>query len=154
MFHKLYGMPIVICRIFMTYGPHQKNRKIIPYLIRSMLSHSPPKIASGSRLVDWIFVDDTIEALILCGTMPNIEGKTIDIGSGKLVSINDVAKMLETIIPGAPSPEIGSQPPYGRARAADLSIASHYLHWSPKISLEDGLRTTIDWYRAREEWRP
>lgn len=68
MFHELYAVPTVICRIFMTYGPGQKPRKIVPFMIRSMLAHEAPTLNSGARLVDWVFVDDTVDALMLAGT--------------------------------------------------------------------------------------
>jgi UDP-glucose 4-epimerase len=149
MFHKLYGTPVVICRIFMTYGPGQKDRKIIPYVIRSMISGHPPQISSGSRLVDWIYVDDTLDALMLAGTTDGVEGQTIEIGSGTLVSINEITERIRELIPGAPGAEAGSQQPYGSMRAANLEPARRYLHWSPKISLHEGLRATVDFYRMR-----
>jgi UDP-glucose 4-epimerase len=149
MFHQLYGTPVVICRIFMTYGPGQKSRKVIPYIVRSMLAGKTPRISSGSRLVDWIYIDDTVEALMLAGTVDGLEGRTIEIGSGSLVSINDIAARLQALIPHAPHAEAGEEPPFGSVRAADLGLARRYLHWSPKVSLQEGLRATVDFYRMQ-----
>ena len=148
MFHNLYGTPVVICRTFMTYGPGQKSRKIVPYLIRTMLAGSPPKISSGSRLVDWIYIDDTIDALMLAGTMDGVEGKTLEIGSGTLVSISDVAARIQALIPGASAAESAEEPPFGSVRAANLNSANRYLHWSPRVSLDEGLRRTVEFYRT------
>jgi len=62
MFHKLYQTPVVLVRPFMTHGPRQDVRKIIP-LLPSPLQDQAPKLASGQRQVDWIYVDDVIEGL-------------------------------------------------------------------------------------------
>ncbi len=149
MFHELYAVPTVICRIFMTYGPGQKPRKIVPFMIRSMLAHEAPTLNSGARLVDWVFVDDTVDALMLAGLKPEAIGKTVEIGSGALISIGDLAQKLRTMIPGAPPGKIGAGAFYGRARAADLGAASRYLQWSPKVSLDEGLLETVAWYKRQ-----
>jgi UDP-glucose 4-epimerase len=146
MFYELYRTPVVICRIFMTYGPGQKDRKIIPYIIRSMLSGVAPQIASGSRLVDWIYLDDTIEAMVLAATTEGVEGKTIEIGSGRLLSISDITRTIQRMIPGAPDAKIGGMGPYGSTRAANLEAAGRYLHWTPRVSLDEGLRATVASY--------
>lgn len=127
MFHKLYGTPVVICRIFMSYGPGQKDRKIIPYIIRSMISGRAPQIASGSRLVDWIYIGDTLDALALAAVADDVQGQTIDIGSGELVSISEIVEKMRGMIPDAPHAEIGGQRPYGSMRAANLEPARRYL---------------------------
>jgi nucleoside-diphosphate-sugar epimerase len=150
MFHALYGTPIVICRILMAYGPEQKSRKIVPYIIRSMLAGEAPKLASASRLLDWIYVDDAIDALVLAGSQPGIEGETFEIGSGKTLSIGDLAEQVRRMIPGAPQPSVIDHKPSGRGRCADLAQAAARLGWTPMVSLEEGLARTIEWYRSAD----
>ena len=64
MFHALYGLPVTVLRIFMTYGPAQKDvRKVLPYVILSALRGEAPELASGARPVDWIYVEDVVQAV-------------------------------------------------------------------------------------------
>src|SRR6185369_11091250 len=64
MFQQLYAVPVVSLRPFMTYGPGQKEHKIIPYTIKCMLRGESPALSSATRLVDWIYVDDVIDSFI------------------------------------------------------------------------------------------
>ena len=75
MFHALYGVPIVLARVFMVYGPDQKDiSKLVPYVTLSLLRGETPKVTSGARLVDWIYVRDVVEGFIALVTTPGIEG--------------------------------------------------------------------------------
>jgi UDP-glucose 4-epimerase len=147
MFHKIYGTPVVICRVFMTYGPGQKARKIVPYIIRSMLAGESPKLASAARMVDWIYIDDTIRALMLIGVQPNVDGQVFEVGSGECVSIAAFAAHVQRLIPDAPSAIVGDQPSYGGSRRADLTLSKKVLGWEPQVGLEEGITRTIEWYR-------
>ena len=69
-----------------------------------MLAQKSPKLSSGARMVDWVYVDDTIDALMLTGLASGIEGKTLEIGSGELVSINEIARKVQRLIPESPPP--------------------------------------------------
>ena len=149
MFHDLYGAPIVITRPFMTYGPGQRTTKIIPYLILSLLQAQPPKLTSGQRLVDWVYVNDVIEGLVAAGQVPGIEGCTIDLGSGFLVSIHDVVQQLVKLVGARVEPLFGalSERTLEQVRAADTAGAYQKLGWKAKTPLEKGLQLTVDWYR-------
>ena len=149
MFHKRYGTPTVICRIFMAYGPGQKPRKIVPYIIRSMLANEAPKLYWGTRPADWIFIDDTIEALMLAGVRPGVEGKTIEIGSGVLTSIDDVANKIQHLIRNLSPAAAVTEKLQAGVRAADLDAAFRYLQWTPRVSLDEGLEATVEWYRSQ-----
>jgi UDP-glucose 4-epimerase len=146
MFHRLYGTPIVICRIFMAYGPGQKPRKVVPYIIQSMLDQSPLKLTSGARALDWVFVDDAIDALALAGIKPGIEGMTLEIGSGELVTIDGIVERVRRLVSGLPNGELETVQSWSGGRAANLDTVSRYLQWSPKTPLDEGLRATVLWY--------
>src|SRR5882672_3654215 len=64
MFHRIYNLPVVVLRPFMTYGPGQKKHKVIPYTILSLLRGESPQLSSGDRLLDWIYVSDVVEAFV------------------------------------------------------------------------------------------
>ena len=111
MFNKLYKTPVVIARIFMTYGPGEPNpNKIIPYVITSLLRGESPRLSSGKREVDWIFVEDVAEGLILAAQAPNVEGCTVDLGSGVLRSIKTVVENVIDIMGSDLKPLFGSIP--------------------------------------------
>jgi len=152
MFNRLYQTPVVITRIFMTYGPGEPNvNKIIPYVINSLLRKEPPKLSSGAREVDWIYVDDVVNGLIASAEAPSIEGRTIDLGSGTLVSIRRVVETLCDIIGANVQPLFGSIPdrPMEQVLIADTENTFSNIGWKPEISLEQGLTNTVKWHRAK-----
>lgn len=149
MFHKLYQVPIVLARPFMTYGPGQNPRKIIPSVTLSLLQEQTPKLASGRREVDWIYIDDVIEGLLAMVTLPGLEGNTIDLGSGMLVTIREVVSQIVNLTNSGIEPSFGALPdrPVEQVRVADTAFAYTKLGWKPTTSLEKGLAQTVDWYR-------
>src|SRR4051812_5326581 len=64
MFHRLYEMPVVMVRPFMSYGPGQDERKLIPHVIHSLLCDERPRLSSGSQQIDWVYIDDVTEGFI------------------------------------------------------------------------------------------
>jgi len=151
MFHTLYRLPVVILRVFMVYGPAQKDlSKLIPYVTLSLLQEKVPKITSGERLIDWIYVEDVVEGFIAAVQTPNIEGQTIDLGSGKLVSIRDIVRQVVDLMGAKVEPLFGALPdrPIEPTRVADINNTESKLAWKPSFSLKDGLIKTIDWYKT------
>src|SRR5688500_1908751 len=149
MFHALYGLPIVILRIFMVYGPAQRDhRKLIPYVIRCLLQAEAPKLASGDRLVDWAYVADVVEGLLASAYAPGVDGKTIDLGSGELVSVRSAMDQLARLIGNGIAPLYGAIADrlLERVRVADMRGAHELLRWAPRVRMNEGLRDTIAWY--------
>jgi UDP-glucose 4-epimerase len=142
-----YGLPLVTVIPFMTYGPRQKPFKVVPYTILTLLAGGQPRLSSGKRLVDWIYVDDVIECFTAVGTAPNVEGKTFEVGSSELVSIASLANLIASLIPGSKRPLFGAEPDRGHDRVSDITWAAKYLGWQPRTPLRHGLEATIDWYR-------
>src|SRR5262249_11002191 len=65
MFHSLYGLQTITLRIAMVYGPDQPDEsKLIPYVIRSLLGGNAPRLSSGRREVDWVYIEDVVDAMI------------------------------------------------------------------------------------------
>ena len=151
MFHALYGTPVVTARLFMVYGPDQKDvNKLIPYVIRSFLAGETPRLSSGVREVDWIYVDDVINGYLALATAPQeVEGQSLDIGSGRLVSIRGVVEEIRDLMQSGIELNWGSiqDRPMERIRIADVATTSRIIGWQPWTSLRDGLMQTIEWYR-------
>jgi UDP-glucose 4-epimerase len=149
MFSALYQLPIVILRIFMVYGPGQRNlQKLIPYVTLSLRKGEVPKLMSGDRPVDWIYVDDVVEALLASARVRNLDGKTIDIGSGKLVTVRKVVEKLVQLTGRDITPAFGakSERPFEQIRVADTKVAEELLRWHPRVALDEGLKRTVAWY--------
>jgi nucleoside-diphosphate-sugar epimerase len=151
MFHDLFATPCVIVRPFMTYGPGQDPRKIIPAVILSFLKGEAPRLSSGRWEADWVYVDDVIEGLLKVAVAPQIDGDTIDLGSGKLVSVHAIVEQLTAIVGDGLKPLFGALPdrPFEQVRVADIVGTYEKLGWKASISLEAGLKQTAEWYRVQ-----
>lgn len=152
MFHQLWDLPATVLRVAMVYGPDQPDiRKLIPYVTLSLLRGEDPHLSSGTRLIDWVYVDDVVDAFIAAAESDRAAGQVLDIGSGVQVSIRDTIELLASIAGGPARPRFGaiSDRPLDHAQLADPRLAGELLGWRPTTSLEDGLRRTVDWYSAR-----
>jgi UDP-glucose 4-epimerase len=149
MFHELYGLPAAIARVFMVYGPQQGAQKLIPYVVGCLARGEVPQIASGSRLGDWIYVDDVAVGLARMAVAPQAAGRTIDLGSGSLVSTAQLVEKVCSLMGTAIRPDFAaiSDRPAEPPRLARMDETRRVLDWSPKVSLEEGLRRTVEWCR-------
>jgi nucleoside-diphosphate-sugar epimerase len=154
MFQNLYDVPVVTLRIFMVYGPGQRDvTKLVPYVITSLLRGEAPALSSGARPVDWIYVDDVVDALIASATADAVLGETVDVGSGVLTPIRAVVEGIVDLIKPSVEPRFGALPdrPNERIRVADVERTQALLGWVPGTPLEQGLSATVDWYAARKD---
>lgn len=151
MFGLLYKVPIVILRPYMSYGPGQAEKKVIPYMVRSLLNGDSPRLGSGNRPVDWIYISDVIDGFIAAATASGVEGLTFDLGSGKLATIREVGFKLVQLLKSPVEPAFGAlqERPLERVRVADTATAMSKLGWQATTSLEAGLLQTIDWWRRQ-----
>jgi len=151
MFETLYGLPVVTAKIFMVYGPGQADpTKLVPYVIRSLLNGEAPRLASGERPVDWIFVDDVVDALVTVAGMANLDGETLDVGSGELVTIRALVELVTKILGTEIVPRFGARAPRRGETVvkADAERTRALTGWGALRTLEEGLRETIDWHRT------
>ena len=151
MFNEIYAVPVVMLRPFMTYGPGQDERKLIPYVIRSLLGGESPRLASGEQEIDWIYIDDVMDGFMAAAIALDVDGETIDLGCGDLVAIRRVIEHLLRLIGSKIEPLFGALPdrPLERARIAKTADAYRKLGWKATTSLEVGLEKTVAWYRER-----
>jgi len=149
MFVKLYGTPVVSLRPFMAYGPGQHPAKIVPGTILSLLRGEAPRVSSGDRVLDWVYVDDVVDAFVRAATCPGLEGRTLDLGLGAAVPIREVVDRLVRLVDPSVTPRYGAQPdrPDARARVADVEATAAALGWRATTSLDQGLAQTVEWHR-------
>ena len=110
----------------MVYGPGQSDHtKLVPYVITSLLRGEAPRLSSGLRLVDWIYVDDVVEGLIRCSQAPGIDGRTVELGSGEMLSIREVMRQLSNLVACTVEPHFGALPdrPLERVKKADIAAS-------------------------------
>ncbi len=148
MFHRLYGTPIVIARTFMTYGPKQDARKLVPHVILSLLRGEAPELSSGEWEADWIFVDDVVDGLIAAAQAHGVEGGSFDLGTGSTISNRSLVETIVNLIDAEIEPSFGAirdRPP-APVRVANTEPARSALGWQARTALDEGLRRTISWY--------
>jgi UDP-glucose 4-epimerase len=150
MFHALYRTPVINARLTLTYGPEQRRRKVIPSAILALLRGQPPRVSSGTRAWDFVYVDDAVDALVRLADGGGPDGATVDIGTGRLTTLRSVVEQLAAIVDPTIVPAFGAvaDRPLTESGAADAAATDAMLGWRATTTLEAGLRRTVDWYRA------
>jgi nucleoside-diphosphate-sugar epimerase len=151
MFYELYNTPVVTATLYMVYGPDQKDEaKLIPYVTTSLLNNVSPKLSTGRRAVDWIYVDDVVEGLIQIAVTPGILGRVIDIGSGRTHTIRTIVEKLVGLIQPDVAPHFSAvaDRPLERTRIANVERSRSLINWKPRVTLDEGLSKTVNWYKA------
>jgi UDP-glucose 4-epimerase len=145
----LWGIETVSLRIFNAYGPGQhlppSHPPVVPHFLKQALRGGSLVVHSdGSQTRDYVYVDDVISGMVAAATAPNINGLTINIGSGKETSIRDLVKAVQDTTGNDTEVLYNSQTSSGVSRlCADLTLASQKLNYRSSISLSEGLRLTL-----------
>ena len=154
LFHALFALPVVVLRIFMVYGPGQRDQsKLVPYVIESLLRGEAPRLTSGTRAIDWVYVDDVVDAFLAAAEVENVEGQLLDIGSGTTVTIRDLVRRLAETMHSSVEPIFGELPDrlLETGEVADVKRTKEALGWTPTTALASGLRQTVDWFAERAD---
>jgi NAD dependent epimerase/dehydratase len=152
---RSFQLPVAIIRPFNTYGPRQSARAVVPTIITQAIKGDMVRIGSLTPVRDLSYVADIVEAYLGIATAPQAIGKVINVGSGRAISIGDLARLILTMMGSVA--RIESDP--SRVRAAlseverlqcDNSRARTLLDWEPRIALEEGLKRTIAWIECNQ----
>jgi UDP-glucose 4-epimerase len=149
MFARLWGLRVSVLRIGMVYGPRQADTsKLIPHVTTALLRGENPPVGSGKRLVDWVFVEDVVNAFLCAAQGATPAGAVIDVCSGEPITIRTTLEMLTRIVGGTSAPAFGAIPDrvVDVAQVGDPRAAAQLIGWHPTTSLDDGLRQTVSWY--------
>jgi UDP-glucose 4-epimerase len=144
------NMSIKIVRPFNVFGPYQSSKAVIPELILNCLNGNPVRTTKGEQTREFNYVDDIVDGLILAGNIESSFDGPINLAAAEEVSIRDLVLKIAELTESSSQIEIGAIPyrPTEIWRMyADNTRAQEVLGWSPKVSLEDGLTKTIDWFR-------
>ena len=154
-YRKQYGLDTRIARIFNTYGQRIRSDGIyaraIPRFIDQALSGRPITIfGDGTQTRSFTYVTDQIEGLLKLATVDEAQGSVVNIGNDKETKIIDMAKMVLDITGSRSSITYHPRPEDDPLRRRpDISRARDLLGWEPKVTLQDGLRHTVEWFRSR-----
>jgi dTDP-glucose 4,6-dehydratase len=153
-YHHTFGMDAVVTRCSNNYGPYQFPEKLIPLFITNLMGDRPvPVYGDGMQVRDWIHVLDHARGVELAwrngqaGEVYNFGGRC------EMPNLHLTHKLLELL--GKPKSLIKyvqDRPGHDRRYAIDCSKAERELGWTPRVGFEQGLRETIDWYRANQPW--
>jgi NAD dependent epimerase/dehydratase len=155
-FHLSFGLPVVTVRPFNTFGPRQSARAVIPTIVTQALNGSEIRLGNLEPTRDLNFVADTVEGFIKAAETPKAIGETINLGSGREISIRDLAALiLELMNRDIPIALEGARVRPENSEVdrlcADSRKGQSILGWTPKYSLEEGLTATIEWIRENSE---
>jgi nucleoside-diphosphate-sugar epimerase/glycosyltransferase involved in cell wall biosynthesis len=153
---KSYCFPCVNLRLYAVYGPLEDTSRLIPNLLRQAVLGKLPPFVNARTSRDFIHIDDVCEAFIMTAAKmnPSLFGETLNIGSGVKTTIEELATIAKRLFGIACDPIFGSME--GRKWDlpewyADNSKAASVLEWRPKISLDNGLKSTALWIAGLSE---
>lgn len=158
---RTYGLPTIVTNCSNNYGPYHFPEKLIPLVILNALEGKPlPIYGKGDQIRDWLYVEDHARALYKVVTEGKV-GKTYNIGGHNekqnLEVVQTICIILDSLVPKAtPYAEqityVTDRPGHDRRYAIDASKMSNELNWQPQETFETGLRKTVEWYLANQEW--
>ncbi len=158
---ETYGLPILVTNCSNNYGPYHFPEKLIPVVILKALAGAPiPVYGDGSNIRDWLYVEDHADALLTVVTKGAL-GRTYNIGGENEATNIDLVRticgILDELRPGsAPYADlitfVTDRPGHDQRYAIDPTRIRTELGWRPSVTVEEGLRKTVEWYLANEEW--
>lgn len=156
-YYYSFKLPVKVVRPFNTYGPRQSARAIIPTIILQLLNHpSYLNIGNLEPKRDFTYVSDTVEGLMEIAKSPSLIGEVTNIGSGRQLSIKELIDSISQIMNVYSKIKNDSIRKRGAdsevdSLLADISRVKKYTRWEPKLSINAGLKKTIDWYLTNKE---
>jgi len=154
-YHFAYGLPVVVVRMFNTYGPYQKSGGeggVVAIFIKKKLDEENLSIyGDGSQTRDLLYVEDCAHFVAEVGYSNTVNGEIVNAGLGRDISINALAKLVvgdESRIQHAP--HIHPQSEIAKLQC-NYSKAKRLLGWEPRVGLEEGIVRTEAWIRSNAQ---
>ncbi|MFN8387140.1 MAG: SDR family NAD(P)-dependent oxidoreductase [Anaerolineales bacterium] len=159
-FFRSFSVPVVTLRPFNTFGPRQSARAVIPTIISQALTRDEVKLGSLEPSRDFTFVADTVEGFLRVASADNALGEEINLGNDNTIRIGDLAEKIFSII--GKTPKLIADPQRVRPGKSEVmklwasnQKAKEMIKWEPRVSLDDGLRLTIEWISSHLDlYRP
>lgn len=157
-FYRSYDLPVSVIRPFNTYGPRQSARAIIPTIILQCLEGSGEIVLGAMHPTrDFLYVSDTVGGFVRIAESEMGKGEIINIGTGTEIAIRDIADRLQRLCGKqfhlSQSPErLRPEQSEVERLCADVRKAQEIIAWQPEVSLDDGLRRTLEWFREHRNY--
>jgi dTDP-glucose 4,6-dehydratase len=151
---RTFGFPAVITRSSNNYGPYQFPEKFLPLMITNALEEKPlPIYGDGKQQRDWLHVEDNCRGILSVLERGRV-GEVYNIGGVDIVENLTLAQRLLRLMVKSETllSFVKDRPGHDRRYALNCQKIEKELGWKPRISLEDGLRQTIEWYQSNEAW--
>ncbi len=151
-YFRSFATPVTTLRPFNTFGPRQSARAFIPTIISQALKSDEIQLGSLAPERDMTFVDDTVAGFIAAAATPGIAGETINLGTGQTYSVGWFAQRILRLM-DVDKPVVQEQERLRPTTSEVMKLVSDNTHanklmgWSPKVSLDDGLRRAIEHVR-------
>ena len=154
MYTRAYGLETVCLRFFNVFGPRQSPDSpyaaAIPRFIQDLTDKNQVTIlGDGGQTRDFVFIEDVVQGILKASEAEEVVGKVFNLSGGKSISILELVDILHRFFPEA------KEPTYGPARdgdirfsQADITRAIEALGYRPNVAVEEGLRRTVEWFRA------
>jgi dTDP-glucose 4,6-dehydratase len=150
-FHHEHNIPVIILRPFNSYGPRETQPYVIPEIISQLCRGNTAKLGNIKAKRDFTYVEDTAKAAIAAMKSDIPNGEVVNVGSNKAYSIEELTYLVGKLV-GYEDIEIKIDS--SRLRPIDVNVLQcdyskikKYTDWEPVITIEDGLKRTIDWYK-------
>lgn len=153
-YHRSFDMPIVVVRPFNTYGPRQSARAIIPTVISQALSGvKVVKLGNLTPTRDLNYVTDTANGFIKVGMSDRAVGKVVNLGTGREISIGNLAERILSLVGSSAKIECETQrlrPENSEVErlCSNATLAKEVSDWKSEVSLNEGIKKTIEWLKA------
>jgi nucleoside-diphosphate-sugar epimerase len=152
-FTKAYGLETVSLRYFNVFGPRQDSTSqysgVLALFIPAVLQGRRPTIyGDGLQSRDFTYVQNVVEANLLACKVPGIGGQVFNVACGDRITVNSMLHQINKIV-GVDISPVYAEPRSGDIKhsQADITRAREHLGYEPKVSFEEGLRATVEWYR-------
>ena len=147
-----FALPVTTVRPFNTFGPRQSSRAVLPTIITQCLTGDVVRLGSLTPTRDLNYVGNTAEGFVMAASSDQAIGRTINLGSGREISVGDLANLIAELVDKPITIECESQrqrPEKSEVQRllADNTLAGELLGWKPTVDLRDGLIKTIEWFR-------
>lgn len=159
--HETYGLPVVLTNCSNNYGPFHFPEKLVPVVILNALHGRPiPVYGDGGNVRDWLYVEDHADALLLVLEKGQI-GRSYNIGgeneAKNIDLVRTICAEMDRLRPeNAPHDRlitfVTDRPGHDRRYAIDPTRIRTELGWRPSVTVEEGLRRTVEWYLDNEDW--
>ena len=146
-------IPVVTLRLFSPYGPYEQKNRLVPSVVLAALQKTSPVIASRQFVRDFIFIDDVLDAYEAATLIRHPSGEIFNIGSGQQHTVGEVTDTIISLLGNEVTAQTGRPQAWKNEPTcwqADIHRATSELHWEPRYSLQDGLATTVDWFKKNK----